>query len=463
MISYEDIYSSPALTTGISAIPAMRSCTKTLANGVEMYYKESILSSSHIITGETSVLLLHGFPTSSNYFRNFLPLVAAEGHRVVAPDLPGFGVTKCPDTRFTFSLKKIAETIVLLIDSLELGNALIIYCHGEYGTQVGLRVVQYKPENVIGLIVQNGTAYMESRLKPRLFSEFESCVPLPYANQQGSSSSKKLYENGQFKPRSCLSSARSSYSNLNELGSDDDHQKNDLATLRSRRVSFEPAVEEINIDRDRLMCVRTRSNVFESESDDSKGESNNSTTCFQDTVCNSPASKSPEALTPTSTFKSSSSDNEDDDGLTVEKLKDLYSPSQSTSFPGFQKKPDFSHKFPHVVDMHAVLLDYYFLSRPGQPYIQQQLHKDYIQQITQQSTPGSVWLRTTNTPVLVLWGTHDPLLAQEATLDAFKRDCRFFSCRTFDRGGHFAVEYYPGEIATCIHEFIQKNCSVNRW
>ncbi|CDO56732.1 similar to Saccharomyces cerevisiae YNR064C Epoxide hydrolase (Partial), partial [Geotrichum candidum] len=325
----------------------MRSCTKTLANGVEMYYKESILSSSHIITGETSVLLLHGFPTSSNYFRNLLPLVAAEGHRVVAPDLPGFGVTKCPDTRFTFSLKKIAETIVLLIDSLELGNALIIYCHGEYGTQVGLRVVQYKPENVIGLIVQNGTAYMESRLKPRLFSEFESCVPLPYANQQGSSSSKKLYENGQFKPRSCLSSARN-----------------------------------------------------------------------------------------------------------------LYSPSQSTSFPGFQKKPDFSHKFPHVVDMHAVLLDYYFLSRPGQPYIQQQLHKDYIQQITQQSTPGSVWLRTTNTPVLVLWGTHDPLLAQEATLDAFKRDCRFFSCRTFDRGGHFAVEYYPGEIATCIHEFIQKNCSV---
>jgi pimeloyl-ACP methyl ester carboxylesterase len=460
MFSYEDAYPDPAATAGPSAVQATRACTKILANGVEIYYKEAIPNDSNAVNGETSVLLLHGFPTSSNYFRNLIPLLAARGHRVVAPDLPGFGVTRCPDTSFIFTLQKVAETIVLLIDNLDLGDSLVIYCHGEYGTLVGLRVVQYKLETVTGLIVQNGTAYMESRLKSGLFSEFESRVSLPHAHQSGSLSAGSLSESGRFKPRSCLSSTHSSCSNLGELGSNDGHR---LVTLRSRRVSFEPAVEEINIDRDGMMCTRTRSNVFDSESDDSKDESSNSTIYFQDTVCNSPISTSPEMLTPTITFESSSSDNEVDDGLTVDKLKNLYSPSQTISFPGFRKKPDFSHSFSHMLDMHAVLLDYYFLSRPGQPYIQQQLHKDYMHQIRQPSAPASMWLRTTNTPLLILWGTHDPILAQDATLDAFKRDCRFFSCRTFDRAGHFAAEYYPDEIATCIHEFVLNNCRENTW
>jgi pimeloyl-ACP methyl ester carboxylesterase len=44
----------------------------------------------------SSVLLLHGFPTSSHMFRNLIPELSGEYH-VVAPDLPGFGFSDAPD------------------------------------------------------------------------------------------------------------------------------------------------------------------------------------------------------------------------------------------------------------------------------------------------------------------------------------------------------------------------------
>ena len=56
-----------------------------------------------------AILLLHGFPTSSHMFRNLIPLLA-ERHRVVAPDLPGFGFTVSPSP-FEHTFDHLADVI----------------------------------------------------------------------------------------------------------------------------------------------------------------------------------------------------------------------------------------------------------------------------------------------------------------------------------------------------------------
>lgn len=63
----------------------------TLDSGVKVFYREAGDAS------KPTVLLLHGFPTSSNQFRHLIPYLAAGGkYHVIAPDLPGFGFTEVP-------------------------------------------------------------------------------------------------------------------------------------------------------------------------------------------------------------------------------------------------------------------------------------------------------------------------------------------------------------------------------
>ncbi len=59
------------------------------ADGHKIFYREAGPADA------PTVLLLHGFPTSSHMFRNLIPALAGEYH-VVAPDLPGFGFTESP-------------------------------------------------------------------------------------------------------------------------------------------------------------------------------------------------------------------------------------------------------------------------------------------------------------------------------------------------------------------------------
>ena len=81
---------------------------RTLAvDGLDLFYREAG-------PADAPVLLLHGFSTSSHMFRHLLPLLA-EGYRVVAPDLPGFGFTTsppAPDFAYTFDhLAEVMESI----------------------------------------------------------------------------------------------------------------------------------------------------------------------------------------------------------------------------------------------------------------------------------------------------------------------------------------------------------------
>ena len=106
-----------------------------------------------------TILLLHGFPSSSHQFRNLIPLLADKYH-VVAPDFPGFGFTEVPDSRnYVYTFDNIAKTISLFLDALSI-NSFSVYIF-DYGAPTGLRLALERPSQVKAIISQNGNAYDE--------------------------------------------------------------------------------------------------------------------------------------------------------------------------------------------------------------------------------------------------------------------------------------------------------------
>src|SRR5262249_24592649 len=106
-----------------------------------------------------TLLLLHGFPTSSHMFRNLIPLVADRYH-VVAPDLPGFGFSDAPDrAHFKYTFDQLADVIDRFTTTIGLARyAIYIF---DYGAPVGLRLALAHPVRISAIISQNGNAYLE--------------------------------------------------------------------------------------------------------------------------------------------------------------------------------------------------------------------------------------------------------------------------------------------------------------
>ncbi len=106
-----------------------------------------------------TLLLLHGFPSSSHMFRNLIPRLADRFH-LVAPDLPGFGFSEAPDrAQFDYTFANLARVIEGFTDALGLERyALYVF---DYGAPVGFRLALARPERVTAIISQNGNAYEE--------------------------------------------------------------------------------------------------------------------------------------------------------------------------------------------------------------------------------------------------------------------------------------------------------------
>ena len=106
-----------------------------------------------------TILLLHGFPTSSHMFRNLIPALADQYH-VVAPDYPGFGNSSMPQAdEFDYSFDRITEIVNRFVEELGLKRYSLYLM--DYGAPVGYRLAVKHPERVEALIVQNGNAYAE--------------------------------------------------------------------------------------------------------------------------------------------------------------------------------------------------------------------------------------------------------------------------------------------------------------
>ncbi|KAF7345551.1 Alpha/beta hydrolase fold protein [Mycena venus] len=106
-----------------------------------------------------TVLLLHGFPTSSHQYRNLIPLLS-QHYRVVAPDLPGFGFTTVPAERnYSYTFAALTATIGAFLDALAI-KSFAVYIF-DYGAPVALRLALERPEAIKAIVSQNGNAYTE--------------------------------------------------------------------------------------------------------------------------------------------------------------------------------------------------------------------------------------------------------------------------------------------------------------
>ena len=106
-----------------------------------------------------SILLLHGFPTSSHMFRNIIPALADKFH-LVAPDYPGFGYSSMPPVdRFEYTFDHLAEIVDKFVHQIGLEKYSLYVM--DYGAPVGYRLAVKHPEKIEALIVQNGNAYEE--------------------------------------------------------------------------------------------------------------------------------------------------------------------------------------------------------------------------------------------------------------------------------------------------------------
>lgn len=116
-----------------------------------------------------TILLLHGFPSSSHMFRDLIPTLAQTYH-VVAPDYPGFGQSSAPDAEnYDYDFATLAETIDALTQDLGL-ETYTLYMQ-DFGGPVGLRLAQKHPERVAGLIIQNATFHAEG-WNPDIVAQF---------------------------------------------------------------------------------------------------------------------------------------------------------------------------------------------------------------------------------------------------------------------------------------------------
>jgi pimeloyl-ACP methyl ester carboxylesterase len=122
-------------------------------DGVNVFYREAGPKNA------PTILLLHGFPTSSQMFRNLIPLLADRYH-VIAPDYPGYGQSEMPAmNKFTYSFDNLANVIDKFTEAVGVSRyALYVQ---DYGAPIGYRIASAHPERVTAIVVQNGNAYNE--------------------------------------------------------------------------------------------------------------------------------------------------------------------------------------------------------------------------------------------------------------------------------------------------------------
>ncbi|MEH1901628.1 MAG: alpha/beta hydrolase [Nostoc sp.] len=122
-------------------------------DGLDIFYREAGSRNN------PTILLLHGFPTSSHMFRNLIPTLADRFH-LVAPDYPGYGNSSMPTVNeFDYTFDHLAQIVEKFITAINLKRYSLYVM--DYGAPIGYRIAAKDPERVEALIVQNGNAYEE--------------------------------------------------------------------------------------------------------------------------------------------------------------------------------------------------------------------------------------------------------------------------------------------------------------
>jgi pimeloyl-ACP methyl ester carboxylesterase len=148
---------SAALTLAVAA--AAQAAPDTVryrtqeVEGVKIFYREAGAPDA------PTIVLLHGFPTSSHMYRNLIPALSARFH-VIAPDYPGFGQSDAPTPEaYAYSFDHLASTMDAFLGAVG-ARHYVLYLQ-DYGGPVGLRIAAAHPERVDGLVIQNANAYLD--------------------------------------------------------------------------------------------------------------------------------------------------------------------------------------------------------------------------------------------------------------------------------------------------------------
>lgn len=122
-------------------------------NGVDIFYREAGRKDA------PTILLLHGYPTSSYMYRNLIEDLSDDFH-LLAPDYPGYGRSEQPAMAdFDYTFDNMANIIEGFLDAMSIDKFSMYVM--DYGAPVGYRVFAKYPERVEAIIVQNGNAYEE--------------------------------------------------------------------------------------------------------------------------------------------------------------------------------------------------------------------------------------------------------------------------------------------------------------
>lgn len=122
-------------------------------NGVEIFYREAGDKN------KPTLVLLHGYPTSSHMYRNLIRDLSDKYH-LIAPDYPGYGRSEQPPmSAFDYTFDNFARIVTELL--AQLGVVKYSLYLMDYGAPVGFRIASASPEKIDSLIIQNGCAYDE--------------------------------------------------------------------------------------------------------------------------------------------------------------------------------------------------------------------------------------------------------------------------------------------------------------
>ena len=149
-------------------------------DGLDIFYREAGAPD------KPTLLLLHGYPTSSHMFRNLIAELAGKYH-LIAPDYPGFGQSSMPPANeFAYTFDHLAEIIDQFITAKGLEKFSLYIM--DYGSPVGFRIATKYPEKIQALLVQNGNAYEEG------LSPFWEPIKEYWANPQKEENVKNMRE-----------------------------------------------------------------------------------------------------------------------------------------------------------------------------------------------------------------------------------------------------------------------------
>ena len=142
---------SAAAASPLPSTTATTTYHRTQVDGIGMFYREAGPKDA------PTIVLLHGFPSSSREYDTLIPLLATRYH-LIAPDFPGFGQSDAPPpSAYDYTFDQLAQTTEHLLEALNL-QRYSLYIH-DYGAPVGMRLILAHPERLQVLISQNGNVY----------------------------------------------------------------------------------------------------------------------------------------------------------------------------------------------------------------------------------------------------------------------------------------------------------------